>query len=83
MSDPILIVIISGIPATLAAVGSFINVYMHNRTMTKINQLEHNTNSKLDDLMKTSGQLEYRKGKTGDTSRFPEDSVNSEKKLGE
>lgn len=72
MSDTVVIALVSGLPAILAAVGTFINMFLHKSTDDKINQLEKNTNGLQDNLLKVSGQLQYRKGQEGTISGFPE-----------
>lgn len=72
MSDQVLIAIVAGGPGILAAVGTVLNIIMHGKTDEKINKLEKNTNGMQENLMKVSGQLEYKRGQDGTVSGFPE-----------
>lgn len=78
MSDPVLIALIAGVPGTLAALASFltaVQVMRSNRhineTRGSISELEKNTNSMKDALVKVTGQLEYDKGAQGKAPGFP------------
>lgn len=82
MSDPVLVALLSsciaGVPAALAAVASLITAMKVERqnshiseTREKIAELEKNTNSMKDMLVKVTGESEYAKGASGKAPGFP------------
>lgn len=75
LSDNVIVAIVAGTPGIIAALGTFINIIMHSKTDNKIAQLERSTNGMKDDLIKSTGQLEYRKGEAGSAPGFPEEKI--------
>ncbi len=70
MTDLVAIALIGAVPATIAAMGTVLNVFMiqaHGRILEKqrdaIVTLEKNTNSIKDELVKVTGEAEHAKGK--------------------
>lgn len=69
MSDLVLIALIAGGPSTIGAILGFVNNVLVRRTAEHIkktkeamDQLERNTNSKMDKLVEVVGEAEHAKG---------------------